>query len=303
MKILVTGKSGQLARSIAQRCDASDEHEFIFAGRETFDLNHVDQIEDWVCSQSPQLIINAAAWTAVDAAEDQAEAAFLMNSEVPFQLAKSASKIGARLIHVSTDYVYDGLKEAAYIESDATNPQGVYGRSKLLGEQRIGSVFDDFVILRTAWVYGPYGSNFVKTMLKLGETRDEFNVVEDQFGNPTSSLDLADAILCIVDHWDAGRLSPTAQIYHCAGAGNTSWADFARRVFSMAQVAGNKPVTVRGIPSSEWPTKAVRPANSRLDCSKFQWDFGMQMPAWEESLQQTIHHLMQTTDQGGGSAA
>lgn len=287
MKILVTGRDGQVAQSLAERHGG---HELVFAGRPGLDLADSASIERTVTAVNPDLVISAAAYTAVDKAEDEPGLAMAVNGEGPGVLARAAARIGAPVIHLSTDYVFDGSLDRPWREDDSVAPLGVYGATKLAGEQAVAASGATHAILRTAWVYSPFGNNFVKTMLRLAETRDSLNVVEDQFGCPTSALDIADGIMAAVAGLQNARGANA--VYHLAGTGETHWADFARAIFAESTKRGGPVAEVTGIPSSGYPTRAVRPANSRLDCTRLAQTFGYRAPRWEESLAQVMDRLL-----------
>lgn len=289
MRILVTGRDGQLARSLAE---VATGHELIFAGRPDFDLLDPAGMERTIARVRPDAIVNAAAYTAVDAAEDDADTAMAVNGTAPGVIARAARDVGARMVQVSTDYVFDGTLDRPYREDDPTAPLGVYGRSKLAGEEAVAASGADAAIVRTAWVYSPFGANFVKTMLRLAETRDEVAVVADQRGCPTSALDLADAILRVVEASD-GVMGPGAPIYHATGSGATSWADFARRVFAVRERLTGAPMRVRDIATADYPTRARRPANSTLDGSKLAAAIGA-LPDWAASVDAVTARLVET---------
>ena len=291
MKILVTGSEGQVARSLAER-GADGPHELVFAARPELDLADRDTIFCTIERVRPDLVISAAAYTAVDQAEDEPELAMAINGEAPGHIGRAAAEVGAAVLHLSTDYVFDGTGEQAWKETDQTAPIGIYGKSKLAGEHALAASQARHAILRTAWVYSPFGANFVKTMLRLGETRDMLNVVADQYGNPTSALDIADALLLVADHWSDGSDLGADQIFHFAGTGTTNWAEFARAIFAQANDKGGPSAEVTGIPASDYPTKATRPANSRLDCTKFEETFGHASPPWQDSLAVTLKRLL-----------
>ncbi len=289
MRILVTGREGQVARSLAERGTA---HDMILVGRPDLDLADPASIERTVAAIRPDLIVSAAAYTAVDRAEDEPELAMAVNGVGLGILARAGAAVGAPIIHLSTDYVFDGSFGRPWREDDPVAPLGVYGRTKLAGEQTVAASGARYAILRTAWVYSPFGANFVKTMLRLAETRDTLNVVADQHGCPTSALDIADAILCVADRW---RTDPTAgadAIYHLAGSGESNWADFARAIFAESAARGGPSAEVTGILSSEYPTPAQRPANSRLDCTRFAETFGYRAPQWRDSLADVVARLV-----------
>lgn len=287
MKILVTGRDGQVAQSLAER---QGGHELVFAGRPNLDLADPASIERTVAAVNPALVISAAAYTAVDKAEDQPELAMAVNGEGPGVLARAAAKIGAPVIHLSTDYVFDGALDRPWREDDPVAPLGVYGATKLAGEQAVAASGAAYAILRTAWVYSPFGANFVKTMLRLAETRDALNVVEDQFGCPTSALDIAEGIMAVVAGLQNGRGANA--VYHLAGTGETHWADFARAIFAESAKRDGPSAEVTGIPSSGYPTRATRPANSRLDCTRLAETFGYRAPHWAESLGVVMDRLL-----------
>lgn len=289
MKILVTGRDGQVAQSLAERHAG---RELVFAGRPELDLADPASIERAVAAINPALVISAAAYTAVDKAEDEPERAMAVNGEGPGVLARAAAKIGAPVIHLSTDYVFDGSLDRSWREDDPVAPLGVYGATKLAGEQAVAASGATHAILRTAWVYSPFGNNFVKTMLRLAETRDSLNVVEDQYGCPTSALDIADGIMAMVAAWQAEPARGTNAVYHLAGAGETDWAGFARAIFAESAKRGGPAAQVTGIPSSGYPTRAVRPANSRLDCARLAQVFGYRAPRWEDSLAVVMDRLV-----------
>ena len=291
MKILVSGSEGQVARSLAER-GANSPHELVFAARPELDLADADSIFRTIERVRPDLVISAAAYTAVDQAEDEPERAMAINGEAPGHIGRAAAMIGAGVLHLSTDYVFDGSGDRTWKETDQTAPIGTYGKSKLAGERALAASQARHAILRTAWVYSPFGANFVKTMLRLAETRDTLNVVADQYGNPTSALDIADALLLVADRWSDGTEPGADQIFHFAGTGMTNWAEFARAIFAQARDKGGPSAEVTGIPASDYPTKATRPANSRLDCTKFEETFGYSSPRWQDSLAITLERLL-----------
>jgi dTDP-4-dehydrorhamnose reductase len=285
--ILVTGGTGQLAAALA----AADNNVHR-VGRPTFDFDRPDTIEAAFRASNPRLLINAAAYTAVDAAENDAEAALRANRDGPAILARLCAETGIPLIHVSTDYVFDGAKPTPYVETDAVAPQGVYGASKLAGEQAVLASGARAMILRTAWVYAATGKNFVRTMLTLGKTRDKLAVVGDQHGCPTTAQDLADAILAISALIDRSGWQDSFQgIFHAAGTGATTWHGLAVATFQEAARHGANQPEVASIATSEWPTPAKRPANSRLDCSRLRDIFGIALPPWRQSLARTVDSI------------
>ena len=287
MRILVTGSEGQVARSLAEQAGG---HELVFAARPDLDLAIPETIEAIVARVHPDLIISAAAYTAVDKAESETELAMAINGEAPGVLARAGAKIGAPIIHLSTDYVFDGSLDRPWREDDAVGPINAYGATKLAGEQAVQASGATYAILRLAWVYSPFGNNFVRTMLRLAETRDTLGVVYDQRGNPSSAIDIATAILTVTNAWRGGASNG---VYHFAGTGETDWAGFAREIFAESAARGGPSAAVNGIPSSDYPTPARRPTNSRLDCSRFTETFGYSAPRWQESLAVVIGRLLE----------
>jgi dTDP-4-dehydrorhamnose reductase len=215
-----------------------------------------------------------------------------VNGEGAGYVAEIAAELRAPLLHLSTDYVFDGALDRPYREDDPTGPTGAYGRSKLAGEQKIAAIHRDHAILRTAWVYSPFGANFVRTMLRLGETRDEVGVVADQLGNPTSALDIADALIAIASRLRADPDPALRGIFHMTGGGDATWADFAEAIFSAAERQGRSPVRVRRITTADYPTPAQRPANSRLDNGKLGKVYGLRLPDWRRSLPSTVERII-----------
>jgi dTDP-4-dehydrorhamnose reductase len=291
MRILVTGREGQLARSLAERAAALPGLSLEAVGRPELDLERPESIEAAIAARAPDVVVNAAAYTAVDQAEDEPERAFRINGAGAGEVAAAARRAGARIIQVSTDYVFDGTGKGTYAESAPTRPIGVYGRSKLEGEQRVAQANPDHVILRTAWVYGAYGRNFVKTMLGAAARRDELGVVADQRGNPTASDDLADGILAAVAAWRDRPRAGLGGTYHLAGTGEASWFDFAAAVFEEAARHGLPTAAVRPIGTADWPTRAARPANSALDSSRFAAEFDYRAPPWRQSTAAVVAKL------------
>ncbi|MBV9929928.1 MAG: dTDP-4-dehydrorhamnose reductase [Alphaproteobacteria bacterium] len=292
--ILVLGREGQLARSLAERA-AAHGLALAFTGRPEADLADPDSLRRVVRGSGAEIIVNAAAHTAVDQAEDEPEAARALNAEGPRALAEAARETGARLVHVSTDYVFDGSGDRPWREDDPTGPRSVYGRTKLEGEEAIRAVLPAHAILRTAWVYSPFGRNFVKTMLAVAETRHTLTVVGDQVGNPTSALDIADGILTMIGQWHQEPGRGLGKTYHLAGTGSTSWADFARAIFQSSRARGGPWAEVTDIATADWPAKAPRPLNSRLDSGLFAETFGYRAPPWRDSLETVVDRLLGAT--------
>jgi dTDP-4-dehydrorhamnose reductase len=276
---IVTGGSGQLATALA----AAAPDRVRVVGRPAFDFDRPETL-DGVFADPPNLVINTAAWTAVDAAEASPEAASRANAEGPARLATLCRRNGVRLIHVSTDYVFDGAKGAPYVETDRTHPTGVYGATKLEGESAVLRELPDAVILRTAWVYAVNGRNFLRTMLGAARKTNRLRVVADQHGCPTNADDLAQAVLAIAGQIDTA----SGGIYHCAGSGETTWHGFAEAIFAAAGPLGWPVPQVDPITTADWPTPARRPADSRLDCTKLHATFGVRLPNWQPSLQRAV---------------
>jgi dTDP-4-dehydrorhamnose reductase len=301
MRVLVTGAQGQLARSIVERAAAHPQSEIIALGRPQLDLEVAGSGEQAIGAVRPDVVINAAAYTAVDQAEDEPERAQRINAEAAREVAAAAATIGARVIQISTDYVFDGRADGAYAEDAAPNPLGVYGRTKLAGEEEVRAANPEHFILRTAWVYSPFGRNFVKTMMDAAQSRETLGVVDDQRGSPSSALDLADGLFRILEIWGQGSEAGLGETYHLAGTGSASWCGFARAIMAECRKRGLPAAEIRPIATADWPTKAVRPANSVMSSARFERDFGFSMPRWEESLSKVIERL--TGDVRGGRLA
>jgi dTDP-4-dehydrorhamnose reductase len=291
MKVLVTGRDGQLARSLAERAADREGVELVAAGRPELDLEVPGSAARTIAAAAPNVVINAAAYTGVDQAEDEPDRAFRINADAAGEVSAAAREAGAAVIQISTDYVFDGRSAEPYPEDAVTNPLGVYGRSKLAGEEQVRDANPDHLIMRTAWVYSPFGRNFVKTMIAAAETRDVLTVVDDQFGNPSSSLDLADGILKVIDSWRQGSRTGLGETYHVAGSGTTSWCGFARAIMDECRALGLPAAEISPIRTDEWRTKAVRPRNSTLDGAKFAADFGFTMPEWRRSRATVVKRL------------
>lgn len=291
MKIVVTGREGQVARSLIEKVSQRPDLKMIALSRPDLDLTKPDTVYRAIEVIKPDLVVSAAAYTAVDLAEDEPELAFAVNATGAEAVAQAAKVCGVPVIHLSTDYVFAGDADEAYVETDVTGPRSVYGRSKLEGERLVGQANAHHIILRTAWVYSPFGKNFIKTMLKLAETRDALSVVSDQKGNPTSALDIADAIIRVADHLAAAPDFSAWGIYHLAGTGVTNWSGFARTIFSESAKLGGPTATVTDIATADYPTKATRPANSCLSSAKFREVFNWSAPHWQSSLRDVIARL------------
>jgi dTDP-4-dehydrorhamnose reductase len=288
MRLLVAGASGQLAHALVQRSRQRAGVTVIALGRPQLDLLDPASISRAIDSTRPDVVINAAAYTAVDKAESDAAAAFALNRDGAGALAAAAGAVGCPIIHVSTDYVFDGNKAGAYVEDDATNPMGVYGHSKLEGEAAVAAANARHVILRTAWIYSAHGHNFLKTMLRLARERPELRVVADQHGNPTFAPHLADAILAIAAQIGSARLWG---VYHATATSETTWHGFAAAIIAAANPLGVPQVRVVPITTADYPMPARRPANSCLDCSKLERAFGLRLPPWQRGLAECVAEL------------
>ena len=285
--LLVTGGSGQLASALDQSASLAGIP-VRRVGRPAFDFERPDSIARIFRETPLSAVVNAAAYTAVDAAESEPEAARRANCDGPAALARLCAEARIPLIHVSTDYVFDGSKDAPYRETDATNPQGVYGATKLAGEVAVLEACPRAIVLRTSWVYAPQGKNFVRTMLNAAQKFGRLRVVADQQGCPTAAADLADAILAILARLRDQGKETYAGVFHAAGSGSTTWHGFATAIFQEAARYGVSAPEIDPIATAEWPTPARRPANSRLDCEKLARHFGVRLPPWRESLTRTI---------------
>ncbi|WP_278182912.1 dTDP-4-dehydrorhamnose reductase [Vibrio misgurnus] len=283
MKVLITGCNGQVGHSLTERL--TKQAEVLALDYEGLDITDREAVLNTVTEFQPHYIINAAAHTAVDLAEQEVELSYAINRDGPSYLAQAAKECGAVMLHISTDYVFDGTGDKPYQESDATGPQGIYGQSKLAGEQAVAECCPQHLILRTAWVFSEHGNNFVKTMLRLAQSRDELSIVGDQFGGPTYAGDIADALINMVQYIERGN-QPQWGVYHLSGMPYTSWFNFALEIFQAAEQHDviTKLPKLSAIPSSAYPTPAKRPANSRLDCSKIENQFGIKPSDWNVAL-------------------
>ena len=293
MRIVVTGGPGQLVLSMAERGPFAG-HEIIAVGPPELDLSAPDDdaTHAALAAAKPEAIVNAAAHTAVDKAESERDLAYAINAAGAGAVARAAARLDVPLVHVSTDYVFSGDKAEAYLETDPTGPTGVYGASKLAGEDAVRASGADFAVLRTAWVYSPFGANFVKTMLRLAESRDELGVVDDQRGCPTNALDLADAVIAVAANMKAYADPSMRGLFHATGSGEGSWADLAEAIFAASAAHDGPSARVNRITTAEYPTPARRPANSRLDCSKLAALHGVRLPHWRQSVEQVTARLV-----------
>ncbi|WP_425410096.1 dTDP-4-dehydrorhamnose reductase [Hyphococcus sp.] len=283
MRILVFGKNGQVARALDDV--AGDSGGLIFLGRAEADLTNEGAAQRTIAEHEPQIVVNAAAYTAVDKAETDTAAAQRLNADAPKEMAAACASNAIPFIHISTDYVFNGDAEDHLAESAPPDPRNVYGRSKLDGEAAVLEMNPDALILRTSWVFSEYGANFVKTMLRLSDNRKELSIVSDQIGGPTDAHDIARAILAIAGKKYRG--APGRGVYHFQGAPAVSWADFAKKIFEIA----NAEVAVAPIPTSEYPTAAARPLHTVLDCAKIERDFGIGQPDWRVGLRRVLAAL------------
>ena len=281
LKILISGKTGQVAVELQKHLAGLGE--LIVLGRDVLDLNQPDQIRAQVRAHKPDLLIIAAAHTAVDQAENEPELAFAINAIAPGVFAEEAAALGIPMIHYSTDYVFDGRKPAPYTEDDATNPLGVYGKSKLAGELAIAASGAQHLILRTSWVYSTHGKNFLLTMQRLLQERSELRVVADQIGAPTWAGTIAQSTRALIERWQSGDAAAWGT-YHLTASGETSWFGFTQAIAGHLTAQGKACATLEPIPASAYPTPAARPQNSRLDCSKLAREWGVAQPDWEAAL-------------------
>lgn len=284
--ILVIGANGQLARALAER---AGHRALRCVGRPGIDFDAPDglpaTLDGVLCGDPPALVVNAAAYTAVDRAETEPEAAARSNHHGPAMLAAACARAGIPFIHVSTDYVFDGLKGAPYVETDPTSPSGVYGATKRAGEQAVLAACKQAMVLRTSWVYGAHGRNFVLTLLAAAARTDTLRVVADQFGCPTAAPELALAILAVADRLAAtGWHARYGGVFHAAGSGSTSWHGLATALFDAAAAHGMTRPAIVPITTAEWPTPVRRPPDSRLDCTRLAETFGVALPHWQDSL-------------------
>jgi dTDP-4-dehydrorhamnose reductase len=291
MKIVVTGREGQVVQSLLEKAAERPDLEVIALGRPELNLADPETIRKAIVNAKPDVVVSAAAYTAVDQAEDEPEIALAVNAAGAAAVAEAAKACGAPVIHLSTDYVFAGDSDRPYVETDPTGPRSVYGSSKLEGERLVARANPQHIILRTAWVYSPFGKNFVKTMLRLAETRDGLSVVSDQWGNPTSALDIAEAVIRVADHLAAKPDFAGYGVYHLVGTGDINWSGFARGIFAENTKHGGPTAEVTDIATADYPTKAARPANSRLSTEKFSTTFGWSMPHWQASLADVVARL------------
>ncbi|MDD2878379.1 MAG: dTDP-4-dehydrorhamnose reductase [Acidiphilium sp.] len=287
--ILITGATGQLGMALVAQAKVP----YCAVGRPAFDFDKPETIAACFADANPWLVVNAAAWTAVDAAEQNQDAAFRANRDGPEILAGLCREAGIPLIHVSTDYVFDGDKGSPYVETDPVAPLGVYGASKEAGERVVLQSGAQAMVLRTAWVFSARGKNFARTMINASRKTNALRVVGDQRGTPTAAEDLAAAILAIATRIDGQGWQPEFQgIFHATNAGDTTWHGFAETIFDIAAAQGETHPTVTAITTADWPTPVKRPADSRLDGGKLARRFGIRLPDWREATQRVITAML-----------
>ncbi|GAD90062.1 dTDP-4-dehydrorhamnose reductase [Vibrio halioticoli NBRC 102217] len=283
MKVLITGCKGQVGYCLESLLSKRNDLEVFAYDRDQLDITDSKQVQQVLAELKPNVIVNAAAHTAVDKAESEIDASYAINRDGPYNLAKGAQLLNALLLHISTDYVFDGNKCEPYTENDLPNPKGIYGKSKLAGEQAVISNCSRYVVLRTAWVFGEHGNNFVKTMLHLGKERSELGIIGDQFGGPTYAGDIAHVLVTIMDEFKGVEQSG---IYHFSGEPYVSWYQFAKKIFDSAVQTGviESAPKINEITTEQYPVAAPRPINSRLNCSKIKKEFGVEKSDWLVSL-------------------
>ena len=291
MKILITGSGGQLGRELINQGQLKG-FSVQAPSEDDMDITDLEKIDRCMAFHQPEVVINAAAYTQVDKAESEAALAFAVNTTGSANLARMCAKNKIPLVHISTDYVFDGQKGTSYLETDAISPVGIYGRSKAEGEIEIRSHLKEHIILRTSWLYGIHGHNFAKTILKLATTKPKIRVVADQYGSPTNAADLAQTILIISDRMQFNN-DVDWGTYHYCGQGVISWYNFAEKIVGLARLyADVKTTRIEPIPTADYPTRALRPIYSALDCSRIQKHFGINPKPWQKSLEITIKELL-----------
>lgn len=294
MRVLVTGSKGQLATSLIERAAHLRNLDIIAVSRPAFDLMDRQSVINTITDERPDIVISCGAYTAVDRAEDEPDIAYAVNVSGASAVAEATERLGVPIIHVSTDYVFSGDDFGTYGEDAKPSPKNIYGLTKLEGERAVARINPRHVIVRTSWVYSPFGSNFLRTMLKLATQRNEIGVVADQWGSPTSALDLADGLLNI-----ARKLTDDNYgTYHLAGRGATNWADFAKHLLAASKSQGGPYAQVNDIGTADYPAKANRPQNSRLDCTKAAQTFGVRLPDWRTSTETIVARLVRDMVRG-----
>jgi dTDP-4-dehydrorhamnose reductase len=295
LKILLTGATGQVGWELARTLLPLGE--VIAIDRSRVDFSDLKALKTLVQQLKPDVIVNPAAYTAVDKAETEKDLAYLINAEAPGMLAEEAKKLDALLVHYSTDYVFDGTKDSPYTESEPTNPLNVYGASKLAGELAIQSVACDYLILRTSWVYASRANNFLKTILRLATEREELKIIADQIGSPTWARLIAEITAHVVKQACLEKMNSsfTSGIYHLTSSGYTSWHGFAEKIVEIAREQGKLPLknkVILPIPATDYPLPAHRPSNSRLSCQRLEQQFGLSLPSWEKALMLCMQELI-----------
>ena len=291
MRLAVTGKQGQVVTSLLER-GATASVEVIALGRPEMDLADPASVKAAIAAAAPDVVVSAAAYTAVDKAESEPELAFKVNEMGAGAVAEASAVLQIPIIHLSTDYVFAGDKAEPYLESDPTGPVSVYGASKLAGEKKVAAATGNHAILRTAWVYSPFGANFLKTMLRLGASRDMLRVVADQRGTPTSALDIADAVITVARRLKTDPDPALRGVFHLTGGGEGTWADFAEVIFASLEARTGRGVAVERITTADYPTPARRPANSRLSNNKLQSSYGVKLADWDVSTRSVVDRLL-----------
>ena len=291
MKILITGAQGQVGKELVSIANQRG-FDVIAAGQTELDITQLKNIESYVEVHQPDLVINAAAYTAVNKAEEEQDITYAINRDGTANLAAVSKEKNIPLLHISTDYVFDGTKSEAYSENDAVSPLGIYGISKWQGEETIRQTLPEHIILRVAWVFGAQGNNFVKTMLRLAKDRDELSVIEDQFGGPSPAKDIAKTLIILAEQYQKEKTLEWGA-YHYCGDEKVSWCGFAKEILKQAKEQGliEKDIKVNAITTAEYQDPTKRPANSMLDCEKIKNTFGIEMPSWKESLNQVLTEL------------
>ncbi|MCW2284376.1 dTDP-4-dehydrorhamnose reductase [Rhodoblastus acidophilus] len=300
MRLVVTGRDGQVTRAL--QALAGPDLEVVALGRDAFDLAAEGDATAVFAQVRPDVIVNAGAYTAVDKAESERELAFAVNGRGAGRVARAAAALNVPVIQISTDYVFDGSGEKPWRESDAVGPLGAYGASKSAGEEAVRAATPNHAILRTSWVYAPWGANFVKTMLRLAQTRPELQVVADQWGAPTSALDIAQGVVAVARNLLARPHDETLRgVFHMTAQGETTWADFAREIFAQSAAHGGASANVVSIPTSGYPTPAKRPPNSRLSTQKLADTHGVRLPHWRDGLKRVMAAMAEGERQSAAS--
>lgn len=291
MRLVVTGRSGQVSTALQQACANRGDIECIAVGRPDLDLDKPQNVAAAIAATEPDVVVSAAAWTAVDDAEEERDAVYRANAESAGEVARGANLAKAPIIYLSSDYVFDGSKLGAWVEDDPTNPIGAYGASKLEGEKRTAQANPNYVILRTAWVYSPWGKNFVKTMLRLAESNHTLSVVDDQYGTPTSAFDISDAVLLVAKALRTEDFKFSSRVFHFAGNGSATWCDFATEIFRQTASQSLPTAKVLPVKTQDYPTRAQRPFNSRLNSRNFCKTFSWSAEPWFVGLQNVLQAI------------